>query len=54
MTTDPITLDAGTDAAEAYCALCRGALRRLPLVDDGRLVGEGDTATVAGRPVGEQ
>jgi len=39
MTTDPITLDAGTDAAEAYFTLCRRALHRLPLVDDGRLVG---------------
>lgn len=39
MTTEPVTLDADADLRQAMSIFYRSPFRRLPLVDDGRMVG---------------
>lgn len=47
MSADPITITSGSDASEAERLMAEFQVRRLPVVDDGRLVGLVVTAQVA-------
>lgn len=39
MSPNPITVEPGTPLSEAYSTMMRGGIRRLPVVEEGRLVG---------------